>query len=269
MTTEVMARLSIFVLVLLALAVLEALWPRRKRAMPRMTRWATNLTFVGLGAAVVRLLAFIGAAVGLPLVAVLAALLAAQNGWGLFHWTGWPLWLEGLLTLIILDFAIWLQHWAAHHYHWLWVVHRVHHADTEIDVTTALRFHPIEIGLSMVWKVVWVIALGAPALAVMVFEIILNALAMFNHSNLALPGWLDRGLRQVIVTPDMHRVHHSIHDEEHRANFGFNLSIWDRMLRTYVPQPRDGHDGMAIGLATYRTDAPSKLWWSLKLPFGK
>jgi sterol desaturase/sphingolipid hydroxylase (fatty acid hydroxylase superfamily) len=266
---EAWVRLAAFVAVLGLMATLEALWPRRQRLIPRATRWVTNLTFVGLGAAIVRLLMAAGATLGVPLVAVLAAMLAERRGWGLFNLTDWPLWLEALAAIVILDFAIWFQHLAAHRLPWLWVVHRVHHADTEFDVSTALRFHPIEIGLSMLWKVLWVLALGAPAAAVIVFEIILNALAMFNHANFALPVWLDRILRSVIVTPDMHRVHHSVRKDEHHTNFGFNLSIWDRLFGTYLAQPRDGHDGMTIGLPQYQTEQPTGLWWSLKLPFGK
>lgn len=266
---EAWIRLSAFLAVLGLMATLEAVWPKRKRLVPRLTRWVTNLTFVGLGAAIVRVLAAAGATLGVPLVAVLAAALAERHGWGLLNLTAWPAWLEVLMAVIALDFAIWFQHLAAHRLHWLWIVHRVHHADTEIDVSTALRFHPIEIGLSMLWKVLWVLALGAPVAAVIAFEIILNALAMFNHANVALPAWLDRMLRSLIVTPDMHRVHHSVRRDEHHTNFGFNLSIWDRLFGTYVAQPRGGHDGMTIGLPDYQTKDPASLWWSLKLPFGK
>ena len=266
---EAWIRLTAFLAVLGVMATLEALWPRRGRIVPRLRRWSTNLTFVGMGAAVVRLCAYAGVVFGVPLVAVLAALLAEQRGWGLFNLTALPAWVEVAIAVVVLDFTIWLQHVIAHRVPLLWRVHRMHHADTEFDVTTGLRFHPIEIGLSMLWKVAWVLALGAPAVAVIIFEIILNGLAMFNHANFALPVWLDRLLRPVIVTPDMHRVHHSVHSSEHHANFGFNLSIWDRLFGTYVAQPRDGHDGMTIGLPNHQSADPTRLWWSLKFPFGK
>jgi sterol desaturase/sphingolipid hydroxylase (fatty acid hydroxylase superfamily) len=268
-SSEMMIRLVAFVSVLTIMALFEAWAPRRQRAFPRATRWLTNLSFVGIGALIVRGLAAVGSLLAVPLVAVAAALAAERHGIGLFNAVAAPAPLAFLVSVIALDFAIWFQHFAAHRWQWLWVVHRVHHADRDFDVTTALRFHPIEIGLSMLWKVVWVVALGAPAAAVMVFEIILNALAMFNHANAALPPWLDRALRTVIVTPDMHRVHHSIHDDEHRANFGFNLSIWDRLFGTYTAQPRDGHTGMTIGLLDQQSDAPTRLGWSLRFPFTK
>jgi sterol desaturase/sphingolipid hydroxylase (fatty acid hydroxylase superfamily) len=169
--------------------------------------------------------------------------------------------------VVLLDFAIWLQHVLSHRVPALWQVHQVHHADRDFDVTTALRFHPVEIGLSMLYKVVWVLALGAPVAAVIIFEVILNAFAIFNHANVALPGRLDRALRVVIVTPDMHRVHHSVLAREHHNNFGFNLSVWDRVFGTYTAQPRDGHDGMTIGLPQFQSEAPARLAWSLSLPF--
>jgi sterol desaturase/sphingolipid hydroxylase (fatty acid hydroxylase superfamily) len=266
--SEPTVRLTAFLAVFAAMAMLEAVLPRRRRVLPRVQRWVTNLTFVGLGALVVRGLGWIAGALAVPLVAVAAAAMAARYEVGLLNWLAWPAWLEIVVALVILDFAIWFQHWAAHAVPGLWRVHRMHHADRDFDVTTALRFHPIEIGLSMLWKVVVVLALGAPVAAVIAFEVILNALAMFNHANVALPSWLDRGLRLLVVTPDMHRVHHSVHQGEHHANFGFNLSIWDRLFRTYVAQPRDGHEGMTIGLSAYQADAaPARLGWSLALPF--
>jgi sterol desaturase/sphingolipid hydroxylase (fatty acid hydroxylase superfamily) len=265
---ETTLRLAAFLVVLAVMAILEVLLPRRKRVLPRLSRSITNLTFVGLGALVVRILAFATSTLAVPLVAVAAAVLAHRSGFGLFNWLNWPIWLEALLAIVILDFAIWLQHVLSHRINWLWRVHRMHHSDRDFDVTTALRFHPIEIGLSMLWKVLWVLALGAPAFAVVVFEILLNGLAMFNHANVALPQWLDRILRVVIVTPDMHRVHHSVHSHETNANFGFNLSVWDRVFKTYTAQPQDGHDAMTIGLPAYQTEAPATLRWTLKLPFS-
>jgi sterol desaturase/sphingolipid hydroxylase (fatty acid hydroxylase superfamily) len=266
--SEGMVRLGVFLAVLILMATAEALLPRRHRTLPRLGRWITNMSIVGLGAVVVRILGFLASYIAFPLVAVVAAIYAGDRGWGLFNWLSWPAWLELLLALAALDFAIWFQHLASHRVPMLWQVHQVHHADRDIDVTTALRFHPVEIGLSMLYKVVWVIALGASPAAVIAFEIGLNALAMFNHANVALPLWLDRVLRTFIVTPDMHRVHHSVHAKEHHHNFGFNLSIWDRLFATYTAQPADGHNGMTIGLPEYQTEAPARLGWSLGLPFG-
>jgi sterol desaturase/sphingolipid hydroxylase (fatty acid hydroxylase superfamily) len=169
--------------------------------------------------------------------------------------------------VIVLDFAIWVQHVLSHQIPVLWRLHRVHHADVDFDVTTALRFHPVEIGLSMLYKVLWVLVLGPTALAVLIFEILLNACAMFSHSNVDVPKGLDRVLRTVLVTPDMHRVHHSVLANEHNANFGFNLSIWDRLFGTYTPEPQGGHHGMTIGLPAYQSEQPTHLAWSLRLPF--
>ena len=180
----------------------------------------------------------------------------------------WPLWIKVAASLLVLDFAIWAQHLASHKIPIFWRLHRVHHADRDVDVTTAVRFHPIEIALSMLWKIAVVVPLGAPTLAVLLFEVILNACAMFNHANIALPTWLDRALRLLIVTPDMHRVHHSVRFREHDSNYGFNLSVWDRLFRTYTAQPEAGHEGMTIGLATLRDEQKAdRLHWMLLLPF--
>jgi sterol desaturase/sphingolipid hydroxylase (fatty acid hydroxylase superfamily) len=268
-SNESAVRLTVFVVVLCVLAAAEALLPRRHRVLPRVMRWPTNVAIVGLGALVVRALAFLATYVSAPLVAVAAAAAAERWGFGLFNWLGWPAALELVLSVVVLDFAIWFQHYASHLVPALWQIHQVHHADRDIDVTTALRFHPVEIGLSMLYKVVWVFALGAPLAAVIVFEITLNALAMFNHANLALPAWLDRALRKLIVTPDMHRVHHSVIAREHHSNFGFNLSVWDRLFATYNAEPRDGHQAMTIGLPQYQSEAPARLGWSLSLPFTR
>ena len=225
------------------------------------------MTIVGLGVALVRVLALLAQALAVPLVAIAAADFAEARGWGLLNAIVLPAWLEWALAVVILDFAIWLQHLASHKVPLLWRLHQVHHADVDIDVTTALRFHPIEIGLSMLYKTVWVLVLGATAFAVLAFEIILNACAMFNHANVRLPGPLDRVLRTVLVTPDMHRVHHSTLRREHDSNYGFNLSIWDRVFRTYTAQPAAGHQGMTIGLPAFQNDKPTGAAWSLSLPF--
>jgi sterol desaturase/sphingolipid hydroxylase (fatty acid hydroxylase superfamily) len=245
------------------MAMLELAVPKRALSAPKARRWLTNLSIVAIDSVFVRLMA----AFAVPLAAIAAALYAAENGIGVLNWATWPAWAELMIALIVLDFAIWLQHLASHKIPVLWRLHRMHHADLDIDVSTALRFHPIEIGLSMLWKIACVLALGAPALSVLLFEVILNACAMFNHANIALPGPLDRIVRLVMVTPDMHRVHHSVMRREHDSNYGFNLSLWDRLFRTYTPQPEMGHCGMTIGLPQYRSDGPTRLLWSLAVPF--
>jgi sterol desaturase/sphingolipid hydroxylase (fatty acid hydroxylase superfamily) len=261
--SEPLFRLASFAAIFVAMAVLELASPKRAPNWPRGRRWLTNLAVVGVGILVLRVFAFLA----VPLVAVGAAMIAELNGWGLFNQLAWPSVLEIGFALVVLDFAIWLQHLAFHKVPILWRVHQMHHADVDFDVTTALRFHPIETGLSMLYKVVWVLALGASPVAVLLFEVILNGCAMFNHANVDLPPWLDRILRQVLVTPDMHRVHHSIERREHDTNFGFNLSFWDRLFGTYTPEPAKGHLGMTIGLKPYQSDAPTRLGWSLALPF--
>jgi sterol desaturase/sphingolipid hydroxylase (fatty acid hydroxylase superfamily) len=265
MIDETTLRLTVFLSVFLAMAGLEWLLPKRELRHRKVRRWLTNMSITVISTAVVRVLAQLT----IPIAAVAAALYCSQQGIGLFNWTAWPTGIEVVLSIIILDFALWLQHLISHKMPILWRLHQMHHSDVDIDVTTAIRFHPIEIALSMVWKILWVAALGASAVAVIAFEVILNGCAMFNHANLALPGWLDRALRLIIVTPDMHRVHHSIDRREHDSNYGFNLSIWDRLFRTYEAQPRLGHQGMTIGLAPYQSERPTQLGWSLLLPFHK
>lgn len=256
-------RLSAFLGILVLMAALEFLAPRRALTLARSRRWTTNLAIVFIDGLFVRLLGALAA----PLLAVGAALWATQHGVGLFNAIDAPAWIEFIATLAAFDLLVWAQHWAFHRLPLFWRVHRVHHADRDIDATTALRFPPLEIVASMLIKVVAVLLLGPTALAVVIFEIVLNGCAMFNHANVRLPLTLDHVLRLLIVTPDMHRVHHSVHAGEHHRNFGFNLSIWDRVFGTYVAQPRDGHQGMHIGLPAYQTDGPNSLWWSLKLPF--
>lgn len=263
--SEITLRFVVFVSVFVAMALLELLFPKRKPSASKSDRWRTNIAIVVVDSALVRLMALLA----VPVAALAAALWAESSGIGLFNWLDWPLWLEIGLAVVILDFAIWLQHLAAHKIPVLWRLHRMHHADVDIDVTTAIRFHPIEIALSMVWKIVWVIPLGAAPLAVLLFEVILNGCAMFNHANVALPGWLDRALRLAMVTPDMHRVHHSVERREHDSNYGFNLSIWDRLLGTYTAQPAAGHQAMTIGLKPYQSPEPTQFSWSLMLPFRR
>ncbi|MGX9353060.1 sterol desaturase family protein [Shimia sp. W99] len=261
MEHETLIRLSIFGGLFALFATIEALAPRRNRTQPRGHRWLTNWTLSIIDTATLRLLAF-----ALPLLAVGAAMDAGQQGWGLFNLIALPGPIELILAILIFDFAIWIQHLVTHKIPLLWRLHRVHHADRDIDVTTAIRFHPVEIALSMLLKIGLVYLLGPSALAIILFEIILNGTAMFNHANIKLPLPLDRALRLVLVTPDMHRVHHSIHRHEHDSNYGFALSIWDRLFGTYVAQPAKGHEGMTIGLQ-WQDKRPNKLGWSLALPF--
>lgn len=261
MENEALIRLSIFLGLFAVLATLEALMPRRARSQPRSTRWVTNWSVTVLNTITLRLMAF-----AMPLLAVGAAIDADAQGWGLFNVLALPFAVEIVLVVLIFDFAIWLQHLITHKVPILWRLHRVHHADVDMDVTTAIRFHPVEIALSMLLKIGLVYLLGPAAVAIVIFEIILNGTAMFNHSNLALPGWLDRAIRKVLVTPDMHRVHHSIHRDEHDSNYGFALSVWDRLFGTYIAQPAAGHDAMQVGLE-WQDDRPSRLGWSLALPF--
>ncbi len=263
MENENLIRLSIFVGLFLLLAIIEAVVPRRARAQTRQRRWVTNWALIIIDSVTLRVLA-----IAIPLLAVGAAADAANMGWGLLNQIDLPVWVEVILTIVFLDFAIWLQHLITHKVPLLWRLHRVHHADRDIDVTTAIRFHPVEIALAMLLKIGLVYLIGAPALAVILFEIILNSTAMFNHANIKLPLWLDKIVRLVLVTPDMHRVHHSDIRAEHDSNYGFSLSIWDRMFGTYIAQPEKGHEAMTIGLQ-WQDDRPANLIWNLSLPFFK
>ncbi len=247
---EPMLRLGVFLGVLVAMAVWELAAPRRRQNIPRVIRWTNNLALVVVDTLVLRL--------SFPILAVGLALIAEEHGWGLFNALDVPLWLAVLVSILLLDLTIYLQHVIFHAVPALWRLHRMHHADLEIDVTTGLRFHPVEILLSMVIKLAAVAALGAPAVAVLIFEVLLNATAMFNHANIRLPAGVDRALRLFVVTPDMHRVHHSVIPAETNSNFGFNLPWWDRLLGTYRAQPKGGHEGMTIGIEQFRT--PRDLW---------
>jgi sterol desaturase/sphingolipid hydroxylase (fatty acid hydroxylase superfamily) len=256
-------RLAVFASVFLAMALIEWLWPKRKLMASKKKRWLTNIGISAAGTVLLRLMAMLA----VPVAAVAAAFYAQAHQIGLLNHVSWPEWLKVAVALLALDLAIWAQHFASHKIPIFWRLHQVHHADRDIDVTTAVRFHLVEIGLSMVWKIAVVVPLGASPLAVFLFEVILNACAMFNHANIALPAWLDGIVRLVIVTPDMHRVHHSVLHREHDTNYGFNLSVWDRLFRTYTAQPEGGHQGMTIGLPPYQTEAPTRFGWSLMLPF--
>jgi len=259
-THEVMIRLGFFLGVFALMAIWEVIAPSRARMLTRVQRWSSNIGLVVLNTVLLRLL-FPAAAVGM-------ALYVNSAGWGLLNALAWPFWAEVLLALLVLDFAIWVQHVLFHAVPALWRLHRVHHADLDFDLTTGARFHPLEIILSMLIKFAVIAALGPPLVAVILFEVILNAMAMFNHANIALPAWVDRPLRWLVVTPDMHRVHHSIEDDETNSNFGFNLSWWDRLLGTYRAQPCAGQQGMTIGIRQHREPRRvNRLDGMLLLPF--
>jgi sterol desaturase/sphingolipid hydroxylase (fatty acid hydroxylase superfamily) len=252
-------RLAIFFGVFLAVALCEALFPRRQRAISRSLRWPSNIAAVVLNTALLRLLS--------PASMVLLALAARDNGWGLLNQLALPGWVSVVVVMLMLDFAIYLQHVLFHAVPFLWRVHRMHHADLEFDVTTGVRFHPIEIGLSMAFKFVVVAALGPPVIAVLFFELLLNATSMFNHANVKIPVRAERMLRLLLVTPDMHRVHHSIVARETNSNFGFNLPWWDRLLGTYRTAPAAGHENMTIGVDQFRDPCELRLGRMLTQPF--
>lgn len=260
MMYEATLRLSVFIGVLAVMTLWEWLAPRRVPKISRALRWRNNLGLVVLNTLLLRVL--------FPTATVGIALWAHSHHIGLFNLIDLPYWLVIVMAVLILDLAIYAQHVAFHYVPILWRLHRVHHADMDIDVTTGLRFHPIEIIVSLLIKFAVVVLIGAPVLAVILFEVILNATAMFNHGNVRLAQRLDRVLRKVIVTPDMHRVHHSVVVKETNSNFGFNLSIWDRIFKTYRAQPKAGHIGMDIGLTQYREPKQSQgLWGMLMIPF--
>ena len=257
---EPAVRLGAFFGVFALMAVWEAVAPRRARLLPRRVRWLHNLALVVLNSLILRLL--------FPLAAVGFALLAAERGWGLLNAFVVPFWWAFALSVIALDFAIYLQHVMFHAVPLLWRLHRVHHADADIDVTTGARFHPIEILLSMLIKFAAIAVLGAPAAAVLAFEVLLNATAMFNHANLRLHKSVDRLLRRMLVTPEMHRIHHSMEAAEANSNFGFNLPWWDRLFGTYRDRARLPQERMAIGVKGITgSDAAVKLTGLLALPF--
>ncbi len=256
---EAPLRFGVFIMVLSVMVMWELLGPGRALISGRGRRWVTNLLMLVAGTLALRFL--------MPLLAVGAAVWAEKNDYGLLNLLDLPLWLSVIAGLLILDLAIYAQHVATHHIPVLWRIHRVHHADRDVDVTTALRFHPIELVFSMAYKVVLVAGLGIAPGVVILFEILLNGCALFNHGNVRLPRLFEPVVRAVIVTPDMHRIHHSVRSEETNRNFGFCLSLWDRLFGTYVKEPAAGQTGMAIGLDGTQGDEPDRLWWSLGLPF--
>ncbi len=254
-------RLAFFLAIFVLMASWELLAPRRHQGIPRRIRWPNNLGVVAFNTLLLRVL--------MPVSAVGLAQLSQLQGWGLLQQVSLPTWLEVVLAIIILDLAIYLQHVLFHAVPGLWRLHRMHHADLELDVTSGSRFHPLEIILSMLIKLMVIAALGPAAVAVLMFELILNTLAMFNHANVKLPLALDSILRRLIVTPDMHRVHHSVLTHETNSNFGFNLSLWDRYLGTYRAQPEAGHEGMTIGIDQFRQARDLGLDRMLIQPFRK
>jgi sterol desaturase/sphingolipid hydroxylase (fatty acid hydroxylase superfamily) len=255
---EPLIRLSAFAGILALMALWEWL-SRRHQEIGRARRWPSNLGIIALNSVVVRLV--------FPAAAVGTALLAEARGWGLLQALEAPTWLAIAASVILLDLAIYLQHVLFHAVPVLWRLHRMHHADLEFDVSTGVRFHPIEILLSMGIKLGVVAALGTPAVAVLVFEVLLNATSMFNHGNVRLAARIDRVLRWIVVTPEMHRVHHSVVPRETNSNFGFNLPWWDRLFGTYRAQPAAGHEGMTIGIAQFRDPSELRLDRLLIQPF--
>ena len=256
---EPVIRLAAFAGVFLVMAVWELIEPRRKHTIGRTWRWPNNLSVVIVNTVLVRVL--------LPATAVGIAFLAEARGFGLFNMFVIPAWVSVVASVAILDLAIYLQHVLFHAVPALWRLHRMHHADLEFDVSTGLRFHPIEIVLSMLIKFAVVAALGAPALSVLIFEVLLNATSMFNHGNIRIPSRIDAALRWLLVTPDMHRVHHSILPRETNSNFGFNLPWWDRLFGTYRAQPEAGHETMTIGIEQFRASRELGLDRMLLQPF--
>jgi sterol desaturase/sphingolipid hydroxylase (fatty acid hydroxylase superfamily) len=256
---EIVIRVGCYAAVFAAMALWEWRAPRRELTAGRARRWPGNLGILAIDIAAVRLL--------IPIATVGVALIAAQQGWGLFRLLGLPFWAAVVAGVIVLDLVIYLQHVMFHYVPVLWRLHRMHHADIDIDVTTGLRFHPLEILLSLAIKFAAVAALGVPAVAVLIFEVLLNATAMFNHSNVKLPPRLDRIARWIVVTPQMHQVHHSIVRAETDSNFGFNLPWWDRLFGTYRDRPAAGEDGIVIGLPIFRDMAELRITRLLTQPF--
>jgi sterol desaturase/sphingolipid hydroxylase (fatty acid hydroxylase superfamily) len=260
LANEKVIRMSFFFGMLALIGLWELAAPKRALIISKSVRWINNLGLVFFNSFLLRVL-FPAAAVGITVF-------ASEQGWGLFNYVEVPFWFEVVAAVIIMDFVIYIQHVMVHAIPILWRLHRVHHADLDYDVTTGARFHPIEIVLSMLIKFATILLLGPAVIAVIIFEVMLNATAMFNHGNISLPKIVDKYLRLLLVTPDMHRVHHSIEDDEANSNFGFSLPWWDRLFGTYRDQPRAGHQAMTIGINKYRD--PKQVSWlpgMLMLPF--
>ncbi|MDE0112285.1 MAG: sterol desaturase family protein [Albidovulum sp.] len=254
-----LARIAVFVGALAILAIAEVIVPKQRHEIPRLIRWTNNFGVVIVDALLVRIV--------FPVAATGLAVVAHEEGWGLLNIMAAPGWLAFLASFLFFDFVIYIQHVVLHAVPALWRLHRMHHADLEFDVSTGLRFHPGEILLSFALKLAVVLAIGPPAAAVLVFEIVLNATSMFNHSNIRIPPRADRLLRWILVTPDMHRIHHSVYPTDNNSNFGFNLPWWDRLLGTYRSKPKDGYRNMTIGLDEFRTRRDLWLDRMLTQPF--
>ena len=258
---EAAIRLGIFVGIFTIVAVLEAVLPRRPKVGDWRPRWLINIGILVLNIFVQRVT--VGAA------AFATAVYAQQRGWGLFGYLDWPWWLEAVLSFLILDFAIYLQHVMSHALPIFWRLHQVHHADLDVDLTTGTRFHPLEIIISMIYKAALVAAIGVDPWVVLIFEATLNGSAVFTHGNIALPEWLDRTMRYLVCTPDMHRVHHSVITHETNSNFGFFLSIWDRFCGTMIHEPSKGQKGVELGLAEWRVPKDVTFLRLLVMPFAR
>jgi len=259
MRYEIATRFIFFFGIFVIMALWELRVPRRTLTISKKRRWINNLTIIAINPLLVRLL--------FPVLVLEMAIKSQEFGWGLLNNFDLPFWLELVVGIVVLDLAIYLQHVMFHAIPILWRLHMMHHADLDYDLTTGLRFHPLEIILSMAVKLSVVAALGPPAAAVLMFEVLLNGVAMFNHGNIYIPRKIDSILRSFVVTPDMHRVHHSVIIRETNSNFGFNLPWWDRLFGTYRDQPAKGHADMAIGLSNYRSAARQTLLWMLTMPF--
>jgi sterol desaturase/sphingolipid hydroxylase (fatty acid hydroxylase superfamily) len=260
MTTLDKVRIGSYVSVLILMAVWELMAPRRSLTVSKLCRWGGNLTIVALNTVIARLL-FVGGAVAV-------AATTQERGWGLLHLVEGPVWLETAMAILALDFIIYWQHRLFHIVPLFWRFHMMHHSDLDLDVTSGVRFHPVEIVLSLAVKAVAVMAVGASPLVVVIFEIVLNATSLFNHSNVAMPQGFERLLRWVVVTPDMHRIHHSANMRETNSNYGFNVPWWDRVFGTYCPEPALGHLGMTIGLEHLGPPVCLNLFRMLRFPFA-
>jgi sterol desaturase/sphingolipid hydroxylase (fatty acid hydroxylase superfamily) len=250
-TFEPLLRMTAFLGVFVLMALWEALAPRRSRQFSRRTRWPHNIALLAVDVAVVRVFA--------PGVAIAVAMAGELNGWGLFNIFQPPTWIGIPLAVAFLDLVVYFQHVAFHAVPALWRLHRVHHTDLDFDVTTGTRFHPLEILISTGIKCAAVAAIGAPVVAVLAFELLLNASSMFNHGNVRIAPGIELWLRWLVVTPDMHRVHHSMVFNETSSNFGFTLPFWDRLLGTYRSQPAGGHEKMIIGVDAFRSEADLRI----------
>ncbi len=254
-------RFAAFIGFLASVAVLELLQPRRPLVMDRGARWVTNLGLFFVGTLFVRVLQ--------PVVALAIAQWAADNHVGLLSHSGLPCWLGLVLGVLMLDLASYGLHVLMHHVPVLWRLHAVHHSDRDVDLTTALRFHPGELILAMAWRAVVILTFGIDPAAVILFEVVFRGAGLVNHGNIRLPGPMDRALRLVVITPDVHRIHHSVDPEEMNRNYGFCLSVWDRLFNTFKDQPHGGHAGMVLGLPRHQDADPARFWWTMRFPFGR